>query len=178
MISLVHPPSSSGERGYVLMIVMILLSVLTAAGVYGMRTAQSDIRQGAVQRRLELASNAAEVGAAARMAEVMAASEDAGAALGVHSSVEMAGWTDYTSAPVPTNIHQRARDDAEFLVAAEPLVAVEANPPSGVQIGTGGQLTLWRIDSFGISRNTQGTGQRVSVGMSVWSRGGMSYNSN
>jgi Tfp pilus assembly protein PilX len=175
-------PRVRGERGYVLMIVLILLVVLTAAGVYGLRASQADIRQGGVARRLELTTNAAEVGATARMAEVMAASEDAGAALRNNSNVEAGGWTNYAGAAPTDPIYQNALDvNAQFLVSAEPLVAVGANPPAGIQIGAGGQLTLWQIDSFAMTRATaasDGAAQRVSVGVSVWSRGGLSYNSN
>lgn len=175
-----RPTHRASQRGYVLMIVMILLVVLTAAGVYGLRASQSDLRQGAFVRRTELAANAAEVGAAARMAEIMAAAEDAGAARGDLSVVEAGGWTNFVG-PASPHAFTDARAATQFIVSAVPLVAVEANPPAGVQIGSGGQMTLWRIDSFAMAQavaGADGSAQRLSVGVSVWSRGGLSYNSN
>jgi hypothetical protein len=45
---------------------------------------------------------------------------------------------------------------------------------------------MWRIDSYAISKGLNsaagtgqsGIGQRLSVGVSLWSRGGLSYNTN
>lgn len=159
------------QRGYVLMVVMILLVVLTAAGIYGLRSVQGDFKASAMAKRNEIALFAAEAGASVRIAELMLATEDAGAALA--SAVEGVAQP-YPAAPLGNE------PISTFEVVADPIVAVSANPPPGVQVGSGGQVTMWRVDSFAITRMGPATGnsQRVSVGLSMWSRGGLSYNIN
>ncbi len=166
------------QQGYVMMIVMILIIVLTSAGIYGLRSVEGDLKASASVRRSESATYAAEAGVAARMSELMLATEDAGA--GLTSAVE-GNDINYPPAPtgnIPTSIVR---------VVAEPVVAVSANPPPGVQVGSGGQVTMWRVDSFAVTRigstgllgsGVPGNSQRISVGMSMWSRGGLSYNIN
>ncbi len=183
------PPRRSEERGYVLMIVMILLVVLTAAGVYGLRVIESDVRSSAMVRRSEMAVNAAEAGIGLRLAEIIRATDDAGAAL--DSRVERTGpldtdplrWHDYQpTSSLSNDVGQGVR----FVVSSVPVVAVEANPPPGIQVGTGGQATLWRIDGYAVGKSAQAAvgavvssvSQRISVGVSLWSRGGLSYNTN
>lgn len=173
-----HRRPRPGQQGYVMMIVMILIMVLTAAGIFGLRSVEGDLKASASVRRSESATYAAEAGIAARMSELMLATEDAGA--GLTSVVE---GNDIVYPPTPTGNIPRSI----VRVVAEPVVAVSANPPPGVQVGSGGQVTMWRVDSYAVTRNSStnalatgalGNSQRISVGMSMWSRGGLSYNIN
>lgn len=184
------PRRRPDQQGYVLMIVMILLVVLTTAGVYGLRIVESDVRSAATVRRSEMAVNAAEAGIGMRLAEIIRATDDAGAALesrverGIGSiASDPLIWHDYQpTSSLSNDVGQGVR----FVVSSVPVVAVEANPPPGIQVGTGGQATLWRIDGYAVGKSAQaavGAGstsvsQRISVGVSLWSRGGLSYNTN
>ena len=172
-----HRQQNPEQRGYVLMVVLILMVVLTSAGIYGLRTVDGDMRASASVKRTDTAAYAAEAGASQRMAELMMATEDAGA--GLTSAIEGI-WFRYPGAAAGNNAIA-----ASYQVVAEPVVAVEANPPPGVQIGSGGQITMWRIDAFAVSgaglpgpSAATSNSQRVSVGLSMWSRGGLSYNVN
>lgn len=174
----------SEEQGYILMIVMVLLIVLATAGVYGLRTAQADLKSSAAAKRSDIAAYAAEAGIALRIAELMLTVEDAGA--GLNSSTNGVEAMSQAQRQYPDPLTPGLDPNApvaEWRVVAEPMVAVEAAPPPGVQIGSAGQATVWRIESFAVTRlagltSPSTNSQKVSVGLSVWSRGGMSYNIN
>ena len=179
--------NSASERGYVLMVVLVLIVVMTAASVYGVRMIDGEMKAASSTRKAEMAMNAAEAGASERLAEIALATSDAGAALtssfendnATVAGVELNGWRYYPPATAFTDHH--IDGFAQYQTDSTPVVAVEARPPPGVQIGNGGQITVWRVDGYAIGggmfgANNVGYAQQVQVGVSLWSRGGMSYN--
>lgn len=174
--------TQGSERGYVLMIVLVLILVMTTAAVYGVRAMDSEVRASASTRKNEMAMHAAEAGASERLAEIALATDDAGAALDSAFEQQTAGNNGWVQWPPAGNFTATTQMDnfAQFQTDSEPLVAVEARPPPGVQIGAGGQVTVWRVDSYAITGSglagSYGYSQQVQVGVSLWSRGGMSYN--
>lgn len=177
-----HVRRQRGERGYIMMIVLVLTTVLTAAGVYALRSSESEMRAASMSRRGEVTMRAAEAGVAERLEEIRLASLDASAALESNNTgVRALGWQQWPPASFSATTNDVANGSL-FQVDSVPLVAVEAAPPAGVQIGSGGQFTLWQVDAFALENraagvnNFNGQAQQVSVGVSLWSRGGMSYN--
>lgn len=174
------------ERGYVLMIVLVLILVMSTAAVYGVRAMDSEVRASASTRKNEMAMHAAEAGASERLAEIALATDDAGAALDSAFEQQTAGnngwvqWPPPSGSPGGFTTTTQVDNFAQFQTDSAPLVAVEARPPPGVQIGAGGQVTVWRVDSYAITGSglagSYGYSQQVQVGVSLWSRGGMSYN--
>jgi hypothetical protein len=170
------------ERGYIMMVVLVLITVLTAAGVFALRSSESEIRAASMSRRAEVTMRAAEAGVAERLEEIRLASLDASAALESNTTgVRALGWQQWPPASFSASTNEISNGSL-FQVDSAPLVAVEASPPAGVQIGSGGQFTLWQVDAFALENraagvnNFGGQAQQVSVGVSLWSRGGMSYN--
>lgn len=167
-------PRTPAQRGYVLVVVLVLLVVLTSAGVYGLQTVEGDIRAAASTVRTEVLAQAAEAGAAQRSSEIAQATMDAGAAL--DSSLQSGSWVSWP--PPAAFTGAGVQNLASFQTNSRPIATVDTRPPPGRQIGSGGQTTVWQIDSYA-ARNTAGavSGEyRVSVGVSLWSRGGTSYN--
>jgi hypothetical protein len=170
------------EHGYVLIIVLVLLIVLSAAGVYGLQTVEGDLRASSSAVKVEVLAQAAEAGAAERMAEIALASIDAGAAL--ESRLEGSSWQQWPMAAFSNN---QLTGYAGYMTSSRPLASVDTRPPPGRQIGSGGQTTLWQVDSVatrwgqwtgstGVASDVSMGEYQVSVGVSLWSRGGTSYN--
>ncbi|MFO0728460.1 MAG: hypothetical protein U1E65_32085 [Myxococcota bacterium] len=173
------------------MVVLVLIIVMTAASVYGVRSIDNEVRASASTRKIEMAMYAAEAGASERLAEISLATSDAGAALdsafetdnSTTLNVQTGGWRFWplTGTFADPNIDRFA----QFQTDSAPVVAVEARPPPGVQIGAGGQVTVWRVDGYALTGSHNAANalipgfsysQQVQVGVSLWSRGGMSYN--
>ena len=72
------------ERGYVLMIVLVLILVMSTAAVYGVRAMDSEVRASASTRKNEMAMHAAEAGASERLAEIALATDTKTRAISRH----------------------------------------------------------------------------------------------
>ena len=163
--------------GYVMVIVMLVLAVLITGGLYGIRTLESELRASSQLRRSEQLARAAEAGAARRISEISFAEAEAGAAIAT-----LIDWTQWPGAIFPTLAPSGSADErnltntTQYQVTSEPVVSVDSRPPAGYQIGSGGQNTVWRVTSYSVSRSVFAAGEHtVSVGVRIWSRGGMSY---
>jgi hypothetical protein len=164
------------SRGYVMVVVLMILAVLLSAGLYGIKAMEADLRASAYMRRSELLQRSAEAGAAHRMAEISIASLDSGAAL--TSNII---WTSWPPSGTFQALTQSERADVEastqYQVSSQPLVPIDTRPPPGRQLGKSGQLTIWEITSYAVSSDTNAAGEHaVSVGVRLWSRSGQSYN--
>jgi hypothetical protein len=160
-----------GERGYVMIVVLMVLAILLSAGLYGIRAMESDLKASMAFRRSEFLARAAEAGAAHRLSEISLASGDAGAALRTTVNAWQQ-WPQGVGADYPN-----LEGAAQYVVDSEPIATVQNRPPPGRQVGGGGQTTVWRITSFAVPANANAAGEHVvSVGVKLWSNSGTSYN--
>jgi hypothetical protein len=159
------------------MITLIMMIIILSAGLYGLKTTDSDFRTSAATRRSEVLARAAEAGAAERLGQIQLSTADAGAALDTQINNATSLWpppnlfTYWASAP---------RDDmtgrTQYQVTSTPLVSATSTPPAGVQIGSGGQTTIWDVNSYAVNAGTlQGGEHAVSVGVRIYSKGGIKY---
>jgi len=167
------------KRGYVMVVVLVVLAVLLSAGLFGIRAVESDLRAASTLKRSEILARAAEAGAAQRMSEISLASGDAGAALTTQILPEGTQWPPANTFTIGLTANEinEINQSTVYQVWSQPLVTVESNPPAGTQVGSAGQTTVWQVDSFASHTNqTTGGEHIVSVGVRLWSRGGQSYN--
>lgn len=182
------------ERGYVMVIVLLILAVLLSAGLFSIKTLESDLRASNHMKKSELLARAAEAGAAHRVAQIALAKDDAGAALlngdtitlptgGTAVGINWTGWPLNGTFSTINAALDPVELTTQYQVVSVPLVTIESRPPAGVELGSGGQSTVWEITSYAVPRNAAGdtdiTGggeHSVSMGVRLWSQGGTSYN--
>jgi hypothetical protein len=171
------------QRGYVMVVVLLLLAVLLSAGLFGIQSMESDLRASQYLRKSEVLARAAEAGAAHRISEISLSKDDAASA--IKSAIGCSGgfacsnpsWQSWPA----TNSGFSASYDvfglAQYQVQSAPIATIDSKPPAGVQIASGGQTTLWEITSYAVpGANLQAGEHAVSVGVKLWSKGGPSYN--
>lgn len=166
----------SEQAGFVMVIVLLLLSVILSAGLFGLKMLASDSRSHQRFARNLAVSRAASAGAAHRVAQLEMTKNDPMSAIGNH--------IDWTQAPAATaNTHNR---ETQYMATAEPVVITSA-PPAGAQLGSAAPQTLiWQIRSYSIPADFNNGNQTlapalggehgVSMGVKIVTSGSQSYN--
>lgn len=169
------------RSGYVMVVVLVLIAILSSAGAYGLKGLEGEIRSTSSMKQSLTLARAAEAGAAHRLAELATTSGQAGVALTANASqTAWQAWPPQVTSNTEWNTYVAER--VKYRVDARPVVTL-ARPPAGEAIGSGGQMTIWEINSYAI--NDTGTLTKVtvgehavSVGLRVWSWGGTTYAAN
>lgn len=169
-----------------MIVVLLIIAILMSAGLYGLRAMESDLKATYAMRKSEMLARAAEAGAAQRLKHIAEAKDDAGAALASADDVNDSRYVAPTRWPPPgtftlglVGTTHPMDNITQYQVQSKPIVTVDTRPPAGVQIGGGGQSTLWEVTSYAVytdENTTLPAGEYVvKVGVRLWSRGGRGY---
>jgi hypothetical protein len=169
----------AGERGYVMLIVIVVLLILVSAVAYSFRAIQNEIRAGSKFRKSELLVRAAEAGAAHRMSEIAFISDPI-EILDETASNAAASWNDFPPAGTFTsNDNNPSWGDAgpsvQYRTGPVKMIWSGKVPPPGVAIGT--NTYIFQLTSYAVQRNSlagglnifdEGGEAAIDVGVKTW----------
>lgn len=161
-------PLDKPTRGYVMLVVMMILVVLLSAGTYGIKAVQSEIRATAKFRKSELLLRAAEAGAAHRLAEISLMREPI-AVMDEALSTPSSTWTSWPSAGLfpASDVDADVADTMQYRTAPVRLMWQGTTPPPGVQVGT--KTYILEMTSFAVFGDLDdGSEAAISVGLKTW----------
>lgn len=164
-----HREAPKAERGYVMLLVLTLILALLLAGLYGVRSAESDIRASARFQRNEILLRAAEAGAAVRLSEVSLMTAPA-ALLDDANLASSKAWTSWP--PSTAAFTTLAAENEEFLqyrVSPARLIWSGKTPPPGVPVGTGTYIFDFQsFATYADSTEVASGEASVEVGFKTW----------
>jgi hypothetical protein len=172
--------NSREQGGFVMVLVLLLLSVLLSAGMFGLKMLESDTRSFRRFNRDLFVGQAASAGAAQRMAQIETSKNDPMSAFNVN--VDWTSWPNGATAGV--NEFDLA-NRSQFAATSIPTLSA-SKPPGGQQVGSAaGQTIIWEIRSTSIPTNigaggnetvTFGGEHGVIMGVKLVTSGSQSYN--
>lgn len=163
--------SGREQRGYALIVVFVLLTVVASAGAFALTTLESNVRSTTRMTTSRMLIEAANAGAMTRLSQIAVATDDAGAA--IDAEVEPAKWPP----PGMFNTADDIGETLEYHVESDLLVVQDGRPPPGIQIDRGGQTAIFKITSYAVEGEFSSGGEHaVSVGVKLYARAGLGYN--
>ncbi len=153
-----------GQRGYALLVVLILMMILLGAGVYSLSAFDADIKATAKFRQSEQLTKGAEAGAAHRLSEI---------AQTLEPIAILSGQSDATGAwnlwP-PVGVFTATSDmDGTLRYRTTPSRFVWKGkvPPPGVAVGT--NTYIFEVESYATSGTNAFDGEAtITVGFKTW----------
>ena len=171
---------SREQGGFVMVLVLLLLSILLSAGLFGLKMLESDSRSFRRFNRDLFVNQAASAGAAQRMAQIETSKNDPMSAINVN--------VDWTSWPISATAGVTEFDlanRAQYAATSIPTLSA-SKPPDGQQVGSpAGQTIIWEVRSTSVPTNVGAGGQEtvmfggehgVTMGVKLVTSGSQSYN--
>ena len=168
---------NANERGFVMILVLMLLTILMSGGLFGLKMVESDTRSFRRFNKNIMVSRAAAAGAIHRMAQIETAKNDPMSAVNVNID-----WTPWPS-PNAANV-----DDFDmagvtrYAATSEPYLA-SGRPPAGQQVGSASvQTVIWEVRSYAVPNDAgnslvqYGGEYGVTSGVKLVTSGSQSYN--
>jgi|GEM_PF-3980770 len=165
------------EQGFVMILVLMLLTILMSGGLFGLKMVESDTRSFRRFNKNIMVSRAAAAGAVHRMAQIETAKNDPMSAVNVNID-----WTPWPS-PNAANVDEFDMAGVmQYAATSEPFLA-SGPPPAGQQVGSASvQTVIWEIRSYAVPNNVgdavvqYGGEYGVTSGLKLVTSGSQSYN--
>lgn len=169
--------AGDGQRGFIMLVVMVILMVMVVAGGYTVKALSSETTAAMKFRKSELLIHAAEAGADYRMSEIAVIS-DPNEVTDETNSTPGNNWTNWPPAGLFVSNDGVAGwtassgANATLQYRTGPVTAIwnGRNPPPGVPAGT--NTYIWQFTAYAVQTDLTSDGGEaaIDVGLKTWDR--------